>query len=144
MDREEQKERLQEIINLANETIKSLNNKEDWLQNVFIKIDELDNTINEFGSVDEWDEQDLKDSVSKALFEHELEQLYDEAVSFKEDIDSHMYDLTEKRRESLEERYSSLDDVVNKFYQSSSQYIEVYDVIENIQEAISELKLMKK
>ena len=144
MDRTEQKERLKDIIDLANETIKSLLDKKDWLQKVFTKIEDLESVINEHGDVDNWDEQNLKDSVTNQLFEQELEQLYDQTNDFKDELDSYASELSEKRSEKLEERYEMLDDVLDKFSQSSSQYEEIYDVIENIQDGINELKLMRK
>lgn len=144
MNRAEQKELLKHIIEVAKSTVNSLKSKEEWFEITLRKVEELWERLDDVGGLDDYDEQDIKESIIKNFFESELEELHDLAVDFQDNLDSYRDELSESRQESLSEKYFDLDEVVEKFNQSSAEYDDIENAVEHIEEAIVMLSEMRK
>ena len=145
MNRTEQKERIGGIIQLAKDTIASLERKKSELELVFKAIDALNESayaLLDGGDVIDYDE--LRTTVVNQFFEEELESLYDMSLDFQEELLTHISELSEKRAEQLEDKYIELNQVVESFNQSMHEYEDIDNLIEHIEESIDLLQEMKK
>jgi hypothetical protein len=144
MNRAEQKELLNEVLDLIKDCKDDLKGKIPEVEKAFNKIDDLNDTLGNFTQVDSWDEEQLKQDVLKAAIEEtQIEEVYGSLQSFKSDLESHMNEISESRREKLEDRYIDLDDVIEKFeYDDGDEDLQM--TIERIEEAEQMIKDMKK
>lgn len=142
MNINEQKHILRKILNVADETIRIMTEKKEWLEGTILKVEELSERLSEYGDVGKFDENELIDSITNTFFENELSDLYELADSFRNEIDFYSSDLDEIQQETLEERYERLQEVCEKFDQSIGQYETIDNAIEHIEEGIDMLNEM--
>ena len=144
MNRAEQKDLLNEILDLIKDCKEDLKGRIPEVEKAFNKIDDLNDTLGNFSDINSWDEEQLKQDVLRvAVEETQIEEVYGSLQSFKSDLESYMNEISESRREKLEDRYIDLDDVIEKFeFDDGDEDLQM--TIERIEEAEQMIKDMKK
>lgn len=144
MNRTEQKERLSDVLDMIKDLKEELANKISDVDVAFKKIDDLGDTLYNIVQVDEWDDEELKKNVIKAILEESyMMETRDLLYDFKSDLDSYMSEISESRQEKLEERYAELEEVIEKF-EIGEDDDSIESVIERVEEAEDVIKQMKK
>ncbi|WP_310877085.1 hypothetical protein [Priestia megaterium] len=144
MNRTEQKERLSDVLDMIKDLKEELANKISDVDVAFKKIDDLGDTLYNIVQVDEWDDEELKKNVIKAILEESyMMETRDLLYDFKSDLDSYMSEISENRQEKLEERYAELEEVIEKF-EIGEDDDSIESVIERVEEAEDVIKQMKK
>lgn len=144
MDRTEQKDRLSDILVSISDLKIELKDKVEVVELALSKIDDLDDVLSDVGEVDSWDADELRSKVMSASMDEFLQVVYYELYDFKNDLDSYMDELSESRREKLEDRYADLGEVLEKFSYSNQEYEDIENALEHIEEAEQMIKDMKK
>lgn len=142
MDRTEQKVRLKSIIEDVQGLISELEGIENESMDIFGKIEDLSSTLTDI-DVD-FDEEELKAEVLINLVENRTEfpNVKYNIEEFKDEIEEYAYDLSDNRRDKLEERYEDLEMVVELLDLEECNSID--DLIKNLNECIGYLKEMRK
>lgn len=141
MDRREQKERLKEIIESLDLLKNDLNGIENEVIDTFKKIEEIHSILDNLGV--EFDGDSLKQEVLLAFYENtNLECALTEIEDFKSEIEGYAEELSESRREKIEERYCDLDTVIELLDAERLESID--DLLTNIDECLEYLKEMKR
>jgi hypothetical protein len=142
MDRQERKERIIDIIDQIKMLKEEIEKNTDTINSIIAKIYDLDNELYSFGEVEGWDSQELKTNVIKAFIDStEFDSIKDDIEQFKNELDEYMYDLSESRREKLEEKYFDLENVLECFDIDECEDLDM--LIERIDEITNYLKDMK-
>jgi hypothetical protein len=142
MDRQERKDRIVDILDQIKMLKEEVEKNSDIINSIIAKIYDLDNDLYSFGEVDGWDSQELKTNVIKAFINNtEFDSIKDDVNQFKNDLEEYMYDLSESRREKLEEKYFDLDNVLECFDIDECEDLDM--LTEKLDEITSYLKDMK-
>lgn len=144
MNKTEQKERLKDIIDLAEEKIQSLEDKEVWLDITIQKAEDLSRHMSDVVDADIFEHEELIQAITNHMFEAELMELFELTDEFKDEIESYADGLSELKQERLLEKYEDLEIVCEKFNQSNSEYEDIENAIEHLEEAVYMLKEMSK
>lgn len=144
MNRTTQKELLSDILNMIADLKDELANKESEVEAIFDQISQLGDSIYNLAQVDEWDEEELKTNIIRAIVdESQMEEIHDMLYSFQSDLNEYMEEISETKRESLEERYADLETVLEMM-----QYDDTDETLENVLDRVIEteqlIKEMKK
>lgn len=144
MNRSEQKEALTEIIDMTLTTIKNLEENRGWLEANVESTIELFNSLEAIGGLASISEDDMISEIVDGFFEHELEEVYDLASNFEIEMDDYYNELSESRQVKHEECYVMLREVVEWLSPEFSNYESIDEAIESLENAVTELKQMKK
>lgn len=144
MNRTEQKEALTEIIDMTLTVIENLEEKRGWLATVITTTIELFNSLDAINGLMSFSEDDMLQEIVNVFFEYELEDVYELMTEFEQEMDIYYDELSESRQEKHEERYRMLPDIVESLNQTSSSYESIDEAIESLENAVTELKQMKK
>lgn len=141
MDRTEQKERLSDILISIEDLKEELNEKIPEVEKVNTKIDELADLMNDIGQIDTWDEEELKNNVLLTIFEDSyFQNIHNDIYDFDTELKEYYEELSDSKREKLEEKYYDLEDVLLKFDYSEQGYDDIESALKGIDEAIEKIK----
>ncbi|SDX94150.1 hypothetical protein [Thermoactinomyces sp. DSM 45892] len=108
---------------------------------VLTKVDELDEELQEL-DIQSWDTDQLKQEIISGVLEECINDVSNEVESFSSELNEYMDELSESRREKIEERYCDLDEVTEIL--SDRDYDDLDDVFDRIDDAERMLEEMLK
>lgn len=151
MNRQEQKERIADIITKLEDAISAVKNYRGFVEEITGDYSSLLDKMNSegFGTDDvlQHDEEQFTTLVVKEVLINQgnLEEVQEDISDFKDEIQSYADELSESRAEKLEERYVNLEEVYDAIYALTSEDdVTVDSAIETMEENIIWLKEMKK
>lgn len=139
MKRQEIKERLKDIIANTEKVTQSLKEKQDWFNELKMKLDDLDRHVKEQGA-DLFDWGDVLQEITIAFFEQELEEVAIQVEDLNFEIESYADRLSEARADEIYVRYEDLDEVLLQMDPSDYEGIEY--AIGCLQKAVELLQKM--
>jgi len=144
MNRTEQKQLLSDIISNIKELKIELKQSEPQILEAYNKINELDNIIGNIGDVDAWDVDELKTNISSAVIENSNVEGVNELIQeFNSELEEHMSELSDTRKEALEDKYMEMA-IVEDIMTTLNESEEISDVYDKLDEVIDYLLEMKK
>ena len=131
---------LNELIEEVEAIIESLDGKRDWYEGIQHKLDDLNQYV---GDLDEYvfDISEVKESIVTAFFMKELEDTRSRVDAFQMEIEEYAEELSEGRALKVLEKYSDLDEVIDKL---EPYYENIDEAMEGLEKAVSLLKGIKK
>lgn len=140
MNKAERKERIEEVVDLIEQAIKNLQSDIERYETAVKKLEELDEFMED---IEGWDREELEVNLLKSIVENcGIEDAKDSLQEFKSDLESYMYDLSDSKREPLEEKFSGLDDVLDSL--DLDEFDGIHGYIERMQDNIQNLKYATK
>jgi uncharacterized protein YdiU (UPF0061 family) len=119
MNRVEQRERLTEIIETIENSISGLENIRDDFDEIVVEYENLYNRLEQSGySVLEEDVDDFSGKLLKTMIEDNADiNLFEDMLdTFKSDLDDYADELSDSKREKIDERYGDWDEITDKIY----------------------------
>jgi hypothetical protein len=145
MNRTEQKERLNDVIELINEVIKDCtsfipkyNTLVDDYSKLYDKLEDMCITEALEDDIETFESKLISTYLDSTEYESIKEMIYD----FKSDIEEYMEEISESKAEQLQERYGDLEEVYDSL--SIEDGVTMENVIDNLKEKLLWLKEMKK
>lgn len=144
MKRVEQKERLKEIIASASEVLDTLKDHESEYNSIASRFTELAGALEDFGNPDIL-ENDLATYHNRLVIsiindQTEIENTVGLLEDFQTDLEGYMDELSDSRREKLEERYESLSDIIEEFELENNEVDDFDDTVSTLEDLIQRLK----
>jgi uncharacterized coiled-coil DUF342 family protein len=144
MDRSERKDKIGDLIERIGDIENELTDHLPVVEKAIAEAEKIDETFSELpNGVEGWDLEEITDSIHSSTIEGTIhDEVREEIQEFKNEIEEYASELSNKKRENIEDKYGCLQEVVDYFEIGDGNTID--DVLFDIAQAKELLIDLKK